>query len=82
MSLGRRGRKMIEPRIGIGTQVDKIRAEVEQCGESRVGCDELELLCRNEDSTGARLVALEQIAEWEHWTFRYFPDGAVVFTPL
>ena len=40
---------------GIGAQVDKIRAEIRQHGESRVGCEELTLLCRNEVSDAQQL---------------------------
>jgi hypothetical protein len=76
-----RRRKMVEPRIGISAQVDKIRAEVGQCGESRVGCEDLTLLCRGAVSRSARLVGIAQIAHWEHWTFEYSEDGTVRFTP-
>ena len=72
---------MIEPRIGIGAQVDKIRADIGQCGESRVGCEDLTVLCRGEVLRSSRLVGIAQIAEWEHWTFEYSEDGTVLFTP-
>jgi hypothetical protein len=66
--------------LGIGAQVDKIRAEIRQYGESRVGCDELALLCRNEVSDTRRFMGISEIAEWEHWTFKYLPDGGVRFS--
>jgi hypothetical protein len=64
---------------GIGAQVDKIRAEIWQHGASRVGCEELTLLCRNEVSDAQ---GLSGIAEWERWTFEYLPDGTVRFSNL
>ena len=67
---------------GIAAQVDKIRAEIRQHGESRVGCHELSLLCPNEVSNAQELNGIAQIAEWERWTFEYLPDGSVRFTNL
>jgi hypothetical protein len=67
---------------GIAAQVDKIRAEIRQHGESRVGCEELSLLCPNEVSDAQQLNGIAQIAEWERWTFEYLPDGSVRFTNL
>jgi hypothetical protein len=63
------------------TQVDKIRSEIQQFGESRVGCDELVLLCSDVTAAQER-IGIEQIAEYEGWTFRYLPDGHVRFAPL
>jgi hypothetical protein len=68
--------------LGIGAQVDKIRAEIRLRGESRVGCDELSLLCRNEVSDAKQLSGISEIAEWERWTFEYLPDGSVRFSNL
>ncbi len=67
---------------GIGAQVDKIRAEIRHRGESRVGCDELTLLCPNEVSIVEELNGITEIAEWERWAFEYLPDGRVRFTNL
>jgi hypothetical protein len=66
---------------GIAAQVDKIRAEIRQHGESHVGCHELQLLCP-ETSAKEEKNGIEQIAEWERWTFEYLPDGSVRFTNL
>jgi hypothetical protein len=70
------------PHPDIAAQVDKIRAEIQQHGESRVGCDELCLLCPDEVSAKQEKIGIEQIAEWERWTFEYLPDGSVRFSPL
>jgi hypothetical protein len=67
---------------GIGAQVDKIRADIRQHGESRVGCDELSLLCPNRVPIAQELNGISEIAEWEHWTFEYLPDGCVRFSNL
>jgi Protein of unknown function (DUF3606) len=67
---------------GIAVQVDKIRAEIRRHGESRVGCDELSLLCPNEVSDAQGLHGISEIAEWERWTFEYLPDGNVRFSNL
>ena len=66
----------------IAAQVDKIRAEIRQHGESRVGCEELSLLCPADVSESEQLTGIAQIAEWERWTFEYLPDGSVRFTDL
>jgi hypothetical protein len=66
----------------IAVQVEKIRAEIQQHGESRVGCDELFLLCPTEISNAQELNGIAQIAEWERWTFEYLPDGSVRFSNL
>lgn len=66
----------------IAAQVDKIRAEIRQCGESYVGKDELFLLCPDEVSNAQELNGIAQIAEWERWTFEYLPSGSVRFSNL
>jgi hypothetical protein len=65
----------------IAAQVDKMRADIQRCGESHVGCHELKLLCP-ETSAKEEKNGVEQIAEWERWTFEYLPDGSVRFSPL
>jgi hypothetical protein len=66
----------------IASQVDKIRAEIQKHGESRVGKDELFLLRSNEVSDAQGLIGISEIAEWERWTFEYLPDGSVRFSNL
>jgi hypothetical protein len=51
------------------TQVMKIRSEIRQFGESRVGCEELSLLC-SDVSAAQEKIGIEQIAEYEGWTFQ------------
>jgi hypothetical protein len=68
--------------LGIGSQVDKIRAEILLHGESLVGCEELSLLCLGGVSDAQQLNGIAQIAEWERWTFEYLPDGSVRFSTL
>lgn len=63
------------------TQVDKIRSEIQQFGESRVGCEELVLLGPHVTAAQER-IGIEHIAEYEGWTFRYLPDGRVRFAHL
>lgn len=72
---------MIYERAEIASQVDKMRADIQRCGESHVGCPELTLLCP-EISAKEEKNGIEQIAEWERWTFEYLPDGSVRFSPL
>jgi hypothetical protein len=67
---------------GIGAQIDKIRDEIQQCGECYVGKDELFLLCPNDVSDAQELNGMAQIAEWENWTFEYLPSGSVRFSAL
>ena len=67
--------------LEIATQVDQMRADIQRCGESNVSCHELKLL-RPETSIREEKIGIEQIAEWERWTFEYMPDGGVRFSPL
>src|ERR1700726_2658667 len=62
------------------TQVEKMRSEIRQFGESRVGCEELSLLC-SDVSAMQEKIGIEQIAEYEGWSFQYLLDGHVRFAP-
>lgn len=70
-----------EQQAEIATQVDKMRADIQRCGESYVGGHELKLL-RPETPIPEEKIGIEQIAEWERWTFEYMPHGGVRFSPL
>ncbi len=65
----------------IASQVDKMRDDIRRHGESIVGCPELSLLCPEISATQEKN-GVEQIAEWERWTFEYLPDGSMRFSPL
>ena len=65
----------------IAAQVDKIREEIRLYGESRVSENELFLLCPTDVTSIQALIGIAQIAEWDHWTFEYLPDGSVRFKP-
>ena len=62
------------------TQVEKIRSDIRQFGESRVGCEELSLLC-SDVSAMQEKIGIEAIVEYEGWSFQYLPDGHVRFAP-
>ena len=67
---------------GIGAEVARMRAEIRRHGESRVGGEQLSLLCDHKVTDAQGLSGIVEIAEWERWTFEYLPDGSVRFTAL
>jgi hypothetical protein len=71
----------IYQRSDLAIQVDKMRADIERCGESIVGCPELALLCPATSAADEKY-GMEQIAEWEQWLFQRLPNGAVRFIPV
>jgi hypothetical protein len=66
----------------IDAQIDKIREEIQQCGECYVGKDELFLLCPEHVSNAQELIGILEIAEWENWTVEYLSSGSVRFARL
>jgi hypothetical protein len=62
-------------RAEIAAQVDKMRADIQRCGESHVGCDELKLLCP-ETSAKEEKNGIEQIAEWERGLLNIYRTAA------
>ena len=62
-------------------QVQRIRAEIEQSGESILQQTDLTALCRSEISE-YRWNVLAKIAISEGWSFTFFPDGRVRFARL
>jgi hypothetical protein len=61
------------------SQVERIRHEIQEYGESIVGCEELRVLCVNEASESGQWNVIAQIAISEGWSFTFFPDGSVRF---
>lgn len=59
-----------------------MRAEIQQSGESLLGCGELNLLCLGELSENRRWNMIAEIAMNEGWSFTFFPDDSVRFAKL
>jgi hypothetical protein len=64
------------------SQIDRIRHEIEEYGESTVGCEELSVLCPNTVLQSSKWDAIAKIAMSEHWSFTLFPDDSVCFAKL
>ena len=63
-------------------RVQKMRAEIEQAGETLLEPGELNLLCRGELSEDHRWNTIAEIAINEGWSFTFFPDDSVLFAKL
>lgn len=59
-----------------------MRAEIERSGETLLGPDELNLLCRGEILDIHRWKLVAEIAANEGWSFTFFPDDSVRFAKL
>jgi hypothetical protein len=64
------------------SQIDRIRHEIEACGDSTVGCEQLSVLCPNATLHSTQFDAIARIAMTEHWSFVFLPDGSVCFARL
>ena len=64
------------------SQVETVRQEIQECGESVVGCAELRVLCPDEVPVSTQWNAIARIAMSEGWSFTYFPNGSVGFAKL
>ena len=64
------------------SQVERVRQEIQECGESVVGCAELRVLCPDEVPVSTQWTAIARIAKSENWSFTYCPDGSVSFAKL
>ena len=64
------------------SQVEMVRQEIQEYGESVVGCTELRVLCPDEVPVSTQWNAIARIAKSEGWSFTYFPDGSVGFAKL
>ena len=59
-----------------------MRSEIERSGETLLGPDELNLLCRGEILDIHRWKLVAEIAVNEGWSFTFFPDRSVRFAKL
>jgi hypothetical protein len=66
----------------VESRVQRMRSEIEQSGESRLGRGELNLLCPDEPSEDHRWKTIAEIAINEGWSFTFFPDDTVRFSKL
>ena len=60
-------------------EVAKIRRQVEIHGGYTVGCEHLRLLCPHELTVAEQFARIAHIAQPEHWSFAFQPDGSVHF---
>ena len=63
-------------------RVQRMRAEIEQSGETVLEPGELTLLDRGELSEDQRWKTITEIAINEGWSFTFFPDDTVRFSKL
>jgi hypothetical protein len=63
-------------------RVQKMRAEIEQHGETLLEPGELNLLCRGDLSDDRRWNTIAEIAINEGWSFTFYPDDSVLFSRL
>ena len=73
---------MRNDRPTLKSQVEKVRQEIQEYGESVVGCEELRVLCPDEVPVSTQWNAIAKIAKSEGWSFTYFPNGSVGFANL
>lgn len=64
------------------SQVEMVRQEIQEYGESVVGCAELRVLCPDEVPASTQWNVIARIAKSEGWSFTYFPNGSVGFAKL
>lgn len=66
----------------VDPEVQRMRAEIEQSGETVLARDELNLLCRGEILDWHHWKTVAEIAINEGWSFTFFPDDSVRFSKL
>jgi hypothetical protein len=66
----------------VDPRLQRMRAEIEQSGETLLERDELNLLCRGEILDRHRWETVAEIAINEGWSFTFFPDDSVRFSKL
>jgi hypothetical protein len=64
------------------SQIETMRREVQESGESVVRCEELRVLCADVVLVSNQWDAIAKIAINEGWSFTFFPDGSVRFAKL
>jgi len=64
------------------SQIEIVRQEIQDSGESVVGCEELRVLCPDEVPASNQWTAIAKIAKSENWSFTYCPDGSISFAKL
>jgi hypothetical protein len=68
-----------DERPTLKSQVEKIRNEIQEYGESIVGCEALRGLCLDEIAQSGQWEAIAKISIIEGWCFTFFPNGSVRF---
>jgi hypothetical protein len=69
-------------RPSLKSQIERVRQEIQEHGESTVGCEELRVLCLDEVPPSSQWNAIARIAKSEGWSFAFFPNGGVQFAKL
>jgi hypothetical protein len=71
-----------EERRTLQSEIERIRGEIKDSGESIVACEELRVLCAEEVPVSNQWNAIAKIAINEKWSFTFFPSGSVRFANL
>ena len=72
----------VQKRPTLEREIEVIRREIAETGESIVGCEELRVLCPDEVPPSIQWNAIAKIALSEGWSFTFFPNGNVAFRVL
>ena len=75
-------RQIIMHDRAVDPRVQRMRAEIEQSGETLLEPGELNLLCRDEVLDRDQWKTVAEIALNEGWSFTFFPDDSVRFAKL
>ena len=60
--------------LSLQRQVEVIRREIAETGESIVGCEELRVLCGDVVEPYKQSTTIALIATYEGWSFVFYPD--------
>jgi hypothetical protein len=72
---------VLATKAGLKTQIEKIRGEIRDAGESLFSCERLHLLFP-ETSASGHWDAISKMAISEGWSFTFLPNGSVCFARL